>query len=93
VLSSLAATHYVSPTSIKPLPPFVTWDTAAQNIQDAVDVAADHDEVVVTNGVYDTGGAALFETQERPHPLRPLRPLREIFLFRFVVSFLGSSLR
>lgn len=61
MLNSLAATHYVSPLSRNPLPPFTTWDTAAHTIQDAVDAAADHDEVVVTNGVYDTGGATVVE--------------------------------
>jgi hypothetical protein len=62
VLSSFAAILYVSPLSQKPVSPYGTWDTAAHNIQDAVDAATDRDEVVVTNGVYETGGAAVFET-------------------------------
>jgi hypothetical protein len=51
-----AATHYVSPGSTSPTPPYTNWVTAATNIQDAVDVAVVGDEIVVTNGIYATGG-------------------------------------
>ena len=50
-----AATHYVSLESPNPTPPYTNWATAATNIQQAVDVAATGDEVVVTNGVYPVG--------------------------------------
>ena len=62
VVTGMGATLYVSPVSPNPVAPYSTWLTAAQTIQDAVNAAADHDEVVVTNGLYDTGGVALFET-------------------------------
>src|SRR6266850_4221574 len=52
-LQSSAATHYVSQTSPSPAPPYSTPQTAAHNIQDAVDVAIDGDTVLVAPGDYD----------------------------------------
>jgi hypothetical protein len=53
---TLAATHYVDLSSPNPAPPYTNWATAATVIQDAVDAAAVGDEVVVTNGLYASGG-------------------------------------
>ncbi len=48
--------HYVAAESINPAQPYTSWQSAAATIQDAVDIAVPGDEIVVTNGVYATGG-------------------------------------
>ena len=57
-----AATLLVWPDSPNPAAPYAGWATAAPTIQAAVDAAQPGDTILVTNGVYVTGGRAAYGT-------------------------------
>ncbi len=59
----IEATYYVSLGSQTSAIPFSSWETAATNIQDAIDVAIPGSVVLVGNGVYETGGRVVFGKQ------------------------------
>jgi len=62
VVNSPAAIRCVDVNNANPTRPHTNWVTATNVIQDAVDLADVADEVVVTKGVYATGGRAIHGT-------------------------------
>lgn len=51
--------HCVDANGANPLVPYSTWASAATSVQDAIDAANAAEYVIVTNGVYATGGRVM----------------------------------
>lgn len=54
-----ADTHYVDLYNPLPAPPYTNWFSAANDIQSAVNESGAGDVILVSNGVYNTGGVVL----------------------------------
>ena len=52
IINILESIHYVNVNNSTPSSPYTSWETAATNIQDAVDLAVNYGTVFVTNGYY-----------------------------------------
>jgi Immunoglobulin domain/PKD domain/Immunoglobulin I-set domain len=52
----MPSVHYVNLINPTPASPYLSWSTAATNIQNAINASIAGDQIIVTDGVYNAGG-------------------------------------
>ncbi len=62
IMQVVGGVHYVAAANPTPVWPYDSWTTAARRIQDAVDASIPGNLVLVSNGVYATGGKRIYGT-------------------------------